>query len=110
MGVLKSMKKIDALLDEFFELRVIEKWFRAQIQNKSSEHPIKGVYRGYSMCPLEEMGESIQTIKNPGDIIELIGAQFCIDNLFWGNALLAYMNKIFGNLNKCKGFNNSSRR
>lgn len=35
------MKKIDHIFNEFSELKFIEVWFRNEIENKSSKHPIK---------------------------------------------------------------------
>ena len=100
------MKKIDKIFNEFPELKFIEVWFRNEIENKSSKHPIKNVYRGYSIRKPKKIDEAIDILKNSSDFYDQLWARMYIDHYYWGNALLGYLNKIFNNLKDLQGFSN----
>lgn len=100
------MKKIDKVFNEFRELKLIENWFRNEIENKSSKHPIKNVYRGYSIRKPKKYNDAIDILKSPTDFYDQIWARMYIDHYFWGNALFGYLNKIFINLKDLQGFSN----
>lgn len=99
------MKKIDKIFNEFPELVLIEEWFRNEIEDKSSKHPIKNVYRGYSIRKPKEFDNAIDILKNSSDFYEQFWARTYIDSYFWGNVLFGYLNKIFNNLKSLQGFN-----
>lgn len=99
------MKKIDMLFNEFPELKVIEDLFRRELEDKSSKHPIKDVYNGYSICEPKTPGEVINTSETrSSNVIGKICEEMYIDKLYWGTALLKYLNKLFANLKELPGF------
>lgn len=99
------MEKIDKLFDEFPELKVIEDWFHKELENESSKHPIKDVYTGYSICEPRIPKEVINAPEYPPkNVIGRICAETHIDQRYWGNALLRYLDKIFANLKELSGF------
>lgn len=101
-----DMEKIDKLFNEFPELKVIEDWFRTQVGDESSKHPIKDVYDGYLLSEHRIPKEAIAVLETPStDMIGRICAEIDIDQLSWGNNCLRYLNKIFANLKKVHGFN-----
>lgn len=101
------MKKINKLFNEFPELKVIEDWFRIQLEDESSKHPINDVYNGYSICEPRIPEEVINILEtSSSNVIEKICAETYIGHLSWGTALLRYLNKLFANLKELQGFNN----
>ena len=99
------MKKIDMLFNEFPELNVIEDWFCRELEDKSSKHPIKDVYNGYSICEPRTPEEVINTLETrSSNVIGKICEEMYIDKLFWGTAHLKYLNKLFANLKELRGF------
>ena len=101
------MKKIDKLFNEFPELKVIEDWFRRELENESSKHPIKDVYNGYSICEPRIPEKVINILETrSSNVIGKICAEMYIEHLSWRTALLRYLNKLFANLKELQGFNN----
>ena len=101
------MKKIDTLFNEFPELKEIEDWFCKELEKESSKHPIKDVYNGYSICEPRNPEEVTNILEYPPkNVIGRICAEMYIDQLYWENALLRYLNKTFANLKELPGFNN----
>ena len=99
------MKKIDMLFNEFPELKVIEDWFRRELEDESSKHPIKDIYNGYSICEPRIPEEVINRLETrSSNVIGKICAEMYIDKLFWGTAHLKYLNKLFANLKELDGF------
>lgn len=98
------MKKIDRLFVDFPELKIIEKWIRSEINSKKSKHPIKWVYKRYTLRKPKHFDKAVQFLKTSKNPNELMWADMYLNLYYSGSALLEYLDICFKELRGKEGF------
>ena len=103
-STIKKMKKIDRLFITYPELIAIRDWIRKTLTSKSP-HPIKNVYKRYTLRTPKHLNKAIQFIQEKEqDLSKIWWAYAYVNHYYWGSALFEYLDKCFSKIKDLNGF------
>ena len=97
------MKKIDRVLKDFSELKVMENWLR-NLMSSRRKHPLKSVIKNYRKNKPKRYDEMIKILKSQEDSMKKVHAYLYVSSHFGCLFLLKYINTCISVIKDIKGF------